>query len=46
MKVYEGSIPLTGGISASGEGSVDLSTTKAGKRHWSVALVACAWRLV
>jgi transposase len=37
---------LTGGVSGSGEASMDLSITKAGNRRLSTALVECAWRLV
>jgi transposase len=37
---------LTGGVSGSGEQSIDLSITKAGNRRLSVALVECSWRLV
>jgi len=37
---------LTGGVSASGEQSADLSITKAGNRRLSTALVECAWRLI
>jgi transposase len=37
---------LTGGVSASGQQSADLSITKAGNRRLSTALVECAWRLV
>jgi transposase len=37
---------LTGGVSGSGERSVDLSITKAGNRRLSCCLVECAWRMV
>jgi transposase len=37
---------LTGGVSASGEQSADLSITKAGNRRLSSCLIECAWRLV
>jgi transposase len=37
---------LTGGVSASGERSADLSITRAGNRRLSVCLVECAWRMV
>src|SRR5208283_430484 len=37
---------LTGGVSASGEQSADLSITKAGNRRLSCCLIECAWRLV
>ncbi len=37
---------LTGGVSASGESSADLSITKAGNRRLSVCLIECAWRMV
>jgi transposase len=36
---------LTGGVSASGEKSMDLSVTKAGNRRLSCCLIECAWRL-
>jgi transposase len=37
---------LTGGVSASGEASADLSITKAGNRRLRTSLIECAWRLV
>jgi transposase len=37
---------LTGGVSGSGERSLDLSITKAGNRRLSCCLVECAWRMV
>jgi transposase len=37
---------LTGGVSASGQSSADLSITKAGNRRLSTCLIECAWRLV
>src|SRR5207247_4757409 len=37
---------LTGGVSASGERSADLSITKAGNRRLSRCLIECAWRMV
>jgi len=37
---------LTGGVSASGERSADLSITKAGNRRLSACLIECAWRMV
>ena len=37
---------LTGGVSASGEHSADLSITKAGNRRLSACLIECAWRMV
>lgn len=37
---------LTGGVSASGEKSADLSITKAGNRRLSCCLIECAWRMV
>jgi transposase len=37
---------LTGGVSGSGESSVDLSITKAGNRRLRTSLIECAWRLV
>jgi transposase len=37
---------LTGGVSGSGERSIDLSITKAGNRRVSRCLVECAWRMV
>ncbi len=37
---------LTGGVSASGESSADLSIAKAGNRRLSACLIECAWRLV
>ena len=37
---------LTGGVSASGEQSADLSITKAGNRRLSCCLIECAWRMV
>lgn len=37
---------LTGGVSASGERSLDLSITKAGNRRLSCCLIECAWRMV
>jgi transposase len=37
---------LTGGVSGSGERSLDLSITKAGNSRLSVALVECAWRML
>jgi len=37
---------LTGGVSASGERSADLSITKAGNRRLSSCLIECSWRMV
>jgi transposase len=37
---------LSGGVSGSGERSIDLSITKAGNRRISCCLVECAWRMV
>ena len=37
---------LTGGISASGQSSADLSITKAGNRRLRTELVELAWRLL
>lgn len=37
---------LTGGVSASGEQSADLSITKAGNRRLSTCLIECAWRMM
>ena len=37
---------LSGGVSGSGEQSVDLSITKAGNRRLSACLIECSWRLV
>jgi transposase len=37
---------LTGGVSGSGERSIDLSITKAGNRRLNCCLVECAWRMV
>jgi transposase len=37
---------LSGGVSGSGERSMDLSITKAGNRRLSCCLVECAWRMI
>jgi len=37
---------LTGGVSASGEASADLSITKAGNRRVSSCIIECSWRLL
>lgn len=37
---------LTGGVSASGEKSADLSITKSGNRRLSTCLIECSWRMV